>query len=80
METDFVNWLLSRIPADARLEVPPGDDAAVLRPPAMRRTVVAVDMLMEGTDFILGPDCPPQAVGHKALGVSLSDQIGRAHV
>ena len=22
---------------------------------------------------ILGPDCPPQAVGHKALGVSLSD-------
>jgi thiamine-monophosphate kinase len=30
-------------------------------------------MLMEGTDFILGPDCPPQAIGHKALGVSLSD-------
>lgn len=73
METDFVNWLVSRIPADARLEVPPGDDAAVLRPPAMRRSVVTVDMLMEGTDFILGPDCPPQAVGHKALGVSLSD-------
>jgi thiamine-monophosphate kinase len=73
VETDFVNWLISRIPADARLEVPPGDDAAVLRPPAMRRTVVTVDMLMEGTDFILGPDCPPQAIGHKALGVSLSD-------
>ena len=73
VETDFVNWLLSRIPADARLEVPPGDDAAVLRPPAMRRTVVTVDMLMEGTDFILGPDCPPRAVGHKALAVSLSD-------
>ncbi len=73
METDFVNWLISRIPADARLEVPPGDDAAVLRPPAMRRTVVTVDMLMDGTDFILGPDCPPQAIGHKALGVSLSD-------
>jgi thiamine-monophosphate kinase len=73
VETDFVNWLSSRIPADARLEVPPGDDAAVLRPPAMRRTVVTVDMLMEGTDFILGPDCPPQAIGHKALGVSLSD-------
>lgn len=73
VETDFVNWLISRIPADARLEVPPGDDAAVLRPPAMQRTVVTVDMLMEGTDFILGPDCPPQAIGHKALGVSLSD-------
>jgi len=73
METDFVTWLLDRIPADPRLEVPPGDDAAVLRPPAMRRTVVTVDMLTEGVDFILGPDCPPRAVGHKAVAVSLSD-------
>lgn len=73
METDFVAWLVSRLPADPRLEVPPGDDAAVLRPPALRRTVITVDMLMEGTDFILGPDCSPQAVGHKALAVSLSD-------
>jgi len=32
VETDFVTWLLDRIPADPRLEVPPGDDAAVLRP------------------------------------------------
>lgn len=73
MEADFVAWLLSRLPADARLEVPPGDDAAVLRPPAQRRTVVTVDMLMEGVDFVLGPDCPGRAVGHKALAVSLSD-------
>lgn len=73
MEREFVADLLARIPADPRLEVPPGDDAAVLRPPARARTVVTVDMLMEGTDFILGPDCQPAAVGHKALGVSLSD-------
>lgn len=78
METDFVNWLLARIPADPRLEVPPGDDAAVLRPPAGRRTVVTVDMLMEGTDFILGPDCTPRAVGHKALAVNLSDLAAMA--
>lgn len=78
METDFVNWLLARIPTDPRLEVPPGDDAAVLRPPAGRRTVVTVDMLMEGTDFILGPDCTPQAVGHKALAVNLSDLAAMA--
>lgn len=78
METDFVDWLLDRIPPDPRLEVPPGDDAAVLRPPAGRRTVVTVDMLMEGTDFILGPDCPPQAVGHKALAVNLSDLAAMA--
>jgi len=73
VETDFVAWLLSRLPADARLEVPPGDDAAVLRSPALRRTVVTVDMLMEGVDFVLGPDVTARAVGHKALGVSLSD-------
>lgn len=73
METDFVAWLVARAPADPRLEVPPGDDAAVLRPPAGRRTVVTVDMLMEGTDFVLGPDCSARSVGHKALAVSLSD-------
>jgi thiamine-monophosphate kinase len=78
METDFVEWLLRRLPADPRLEVPPGDDAAVLRPPALRRTVVTTDMLMEGTDFVLGPDCPPEAVGHKALAVNLSDLAAMA--
>lgn len=78
METEFVDWLLRSIPADSRLEVPPGDDAAVLRPPAMRRTVVTVDMLTEGVDFILGPDCPARAVGHKALAVSLSDLAAMA--
>ena len=78
METDFVAWLTDRIPADARLEVPPGDDAAVLRPPAMRRTVVTVDMLTEGVDFRLNADCLPRAVGHKALAVSLSDLAAMA--
>lgn len=73
MEAEFVAWLLDRIPPDPRLEVPPGDDAAVLRPPAMRRTVVTVDMLTEGVDFILGPRCTPRDVGHKAVAVSLSD-------
>jgi thiamine-monophosphate kinase len=78
MERSFVARLLSRIAADPRLEVPPGDDAAVLRPPAGRRTVVTVDMLMEGTDFVLGPDCSPREVGHKALAVNLSDLAAMA--
>ena len=78
MESDFIDWLLPRIPADPRLEVPPGDDAAVLRPPARRRTAVAVDMLMEGVDFVLGPGCTPEAVGHKALAVNLSDLAAMA--
>jgi thiamine-monophosphate kinase len=78
METDFVDWLLPRLPPHHRLEVPPGDDAAVLRPPAMRRTVITVDMLSEGVDFILGPDCTPRQVGHKALAVNLSDLAAMA--
>jgi len=78
VETEFVDWLLARIPADPRLEVPPGDDAAVLRPPAQRRTVVTVDMLTAGVDFVLGPGCEPAAVGHKALAVSLSDLAAMA--
>jgi thiamine-monophosphate kinase len=78
MELDFVASLLSRIPADPRLEVPPGDDAAVLRPPAERRTVVTVDMLMEGVDFILDEACDPRLVGHKALAVNLSDLAAMA--
>ena len=72
-ENEFVAELVRGLPPDRRLEVPVGDDAAVLRPPALRRTVVTVDMLMEGVDFALGADCPPEAVGHKALAVSLSD-------
>ena len=78
MELDFVADLLARIPADPRLEVPPGDDAAVLRPPAERRTVVTVDMLMEGVDFMLGPDCSPWQVGQKSLAVNLSDLAAMA--
>lgn len=73
MEAPFVDWLLARIPRDPRLEVPPGDDAAVLRPPAGRRTVVTVDLLTAGVDFLLGGDTTPQRVGHKALAVNLSD-------
>lgn len=78
MEREFVEWILRHVPADPRLEVPAGDDAAVLRPPAGRRTVVTVDMLMEGVDFILDGDCRPESIGHKALGVSLSDLAAMA--
>jgi thiamine-monophosphate kinase len=73
LESKFVDWLIDRLPRDPRLEVPPGDDAAVLRPPAGLRTVVTVDLLTEGVDFILGGDTTPRRVGHKALAVNLSD-------
>ena len=73
VESSFVAKLISSLPPDIRLEVPAGDDAAVVRPPAMRRTVITVDMLMEGTDFLPFPATDPKAVGYKALAVNLSD-------
>lgn len=73
MENRFIDWLRSRVRPDARLEVPLGDDAAVIRPPAARRTVATVDLLTAGVDFVLGGDVTPRRVGHKALAVNLSD-------
>ena len=56
-EDEFVAEMVAGLAADPRLEVPAGDDAAVIQPPAGRRTVVTVDMVMEGIDFVLGVDC-----------------------
>lgn len=81
MERDFVDWLTAGLSHDARLEVPVGDDAAVLRPPAMRRTVVTTDMLTEGVDFLLGSGvgrATPRQVGRKAVAVNASDLAAMA--
>lgn len=78
MEARYLDWLRTHVPSDPRVEVGIGDDAAVLRPPAGRRTVIAVDMLAEGTDFLLGTDATPERVGHKALAVNLSDLAAMA--
>lgn len=48
-----------------------GDDAAVLSLTRGRQLVAAIDTLVEGTHFLAGT--PPDALGHKALAVNLSD-------
>lgn len=48
-----------------------GDDAALLAPAPGHELVVTVDTLVEGVHFFA--DCPPAALGHKALAVNLSD-------
>lgn len=48
-----------------------GDDAALLRPAAGMALAVTTDMLLEGRHFL--PQTDPQALGHKALAVNLSD-------
>jgi len=58
-------------PAQAGVVLGPGDDAALLDPPPGHELVVTVDTLVAGVHFF--DDCPPAALGHKALAVNLSD-------
>ncbi len=48
-----------------------GDDAAILRTPAGHELILTTDTLVEGHHFLPGAD--PEALGHKALAVNLSD-------
>ena len=48
-----------------------GDDAAILRVPSDRQLAVSVDTLVSGVHFL--PSVSPEALGHKALAVNLSD-------
>ncbi len=48
-----------------------GDDCALLQPPTGYQLAVSIDTLVEGVHFLAGTD--PVSLGHKALGVNLSD-------
>src|SRR5947209_3027978 len=77
-EFSFISWLRSQTPADPRVPVGPGDDAAVLARPA-GPLLVTVDMLMDGTDFRLS-EVGPRRAGRKAMAVNLSDIAAMAGV
>jgi thiamine-monophosphate kinase len=48
-----------------------GDDCALLQPAPGMQLAISCDMLVEGHHFF--PDVAPEALGHKALAVNLSD-------
>jgi thiamine-monophosphate kinase len=71
-EFDLIRTYFSRLGserADVTLGV--GDDCALLRVPAGLELAVSIDTLVAGVHFL--PDTDPEALGHKALAVSLSD-------
>lgn len=70
-EFDFLRAIRGRTPAAAGVVVGPGDDCAVLLPPA-GKLLVTTDTLTEGVDFLMA-EVTPEAVGRKAMGVNLSD-------
>jgi thiamine-monophosphate kinase len=77
MEFEFIRWLGKRIGAHPALAIGPGDDAAVLRLAEGAGSVLSVDLLTEGVDFVLG-EVSPRRVGRKALAVNLSDLAAMA--
>jgi thiamine-monophosphate kinase len=77
MESEFIEWLRSRLPSSPALRLGPGDDAAILRLGDRAECVVTVDMLNDGVDFELSK-VEPRRVGRKALAVNLSDLAAMA--
>ncbi|MCE1192703.1 MAG: thiamine-phosphate kinase [Acidovorax sp.] len=68
-EFDLIARYFTRPVRHAALGV--GDDCALLAPAAGMQLAVSSDMLVEGRHFFA--DVDPQALGHKALAVNLSD-------
>jgi thiamine-monophosphate kinase len=77
MESQFIAWLRDRLCGHRRLRLGPGDDAAVLRLADRSQCVVTTDLLTDGVDFVLSRT-EARRVGHKALGVNLSDLAAMA--
>ncbi|TWU20854.1 thiamine-phosphate kinase [Bythopirellula polymerisocia] len=75
LESELIAWLKGNLPQAHQFEVGLGDDAAVLELDG--RAVVTTDMLTDGVDFLL-EEVEPQLIGHKALGVNLSDLAAMA--
>jgi thiamine-monophosphate kinase len=68
-EFDLIARYFTRPPKRAVLGV--GDDCALLAPSPSMQLAISSDMLVEGRHFFA--DVDPQALGHKALAVNLSD-------
>ena len=59
------------VAAPANVVLGVGDDCALLQPAPGHQLAVSTDMLVEGRHFFA--DVAPEALGHKALAVNLSD-------
>jgi thiamine-monophosphate kinase len=72
-ERELIGRIEQRLPAPPSwLLVGIGDDAAVVEPERNRAEVVSVDCLVDGVHFDRA-FVPPDAIGHRALAVNLSD-------
>ncbi|MGO1389480.1 thiamine-phosphate kinase [Brachybacterium alimentarium] len=70
-EAGLLARMLPHLSTDPRVEVGPGDDAAVVRLPSPRM-VVTTDTLVQGHDFLFRTTMP-RWIGHKAAVQNLAD-------
>jgi thiamine-monophosphate kinase len=71
-EFDYINWIRAQTRSHDAVPLGIGDDTAAVRIPSANECLVAVDMLMEGTHFII-PAATAEEIGRKVLAVNLSD-------
>src|SRR5262249_15312135 len=71
-EFAYIDWLRGQTPADPRVLIGPGDDAAALKLTPGAPCLVTTDMLLDGSCFVLA-EAGPRLVGRKAMAVNLSD-------
>jgi thiamine-monophosphate kinase len=71
-EFDFIKWIQSQQKARGPVELPAGDDLAILRWPADQLLLVGVDQVMEGVHFDSARHSPRQ-IGAKVMNRNLSD-------
>lgn len=70
-EFGWLEWVRRKVPADPRVRLGIGDDAAVVRT-RKSETLFAADMLIEDRHFRRA-DADPEEIGRKALAVNVSD-------
>lgn len=71
-ERALVARITARLHTPPWVHIGPGDDAAVIETPKRTLSVLTTDAFVEGVHFDRR-FCPPDAIGHKALAVNLSD-------
>lgn len=80
MESDLIAWLRAELPPHPCLRLGIGDDAALVQLGSGSDCVVTVDIISDQVDFRLDQIDDPRRVGHKALGVNLSDLAAMAAI
>jgi thiamine-monophosphate kinase len=71
-EHALISRITQRLAKPSWVVVGPGDDAAVIEPERGALDVLTTDAVVEGIHFDAG-FVPPEAIGHRALAVNLSD-------